>query len=179
VDRRGLLRPLGLVAWLALSLAGFVAGFLLVFQGGWFLVEALTGDADRLFDGDGGFFWVSLTAGFVLGGVGMAAGQWLLLRRHVEVGARRWIAGWALGLGTLTLLYLALHGLVPPTASEFVHNLAGGLVIGALHLPVLRRLTSRAPRWPCQPARRCRRCSSTASGTAGSRGRSSAWCSSP
>jgi hypothetical protein len=140
-------RPIGVFAWLGLSLVGFVVGFMLVFEGGWVITEVITGDAERLFDSDGWFFWLTLTTGFVLGGAGLATSQWLLLRRHVA-GPGRWIGGMALGTAILAVLYLALYDLVPLTLNEFTHNVVAGLVIGLVQLPVVRQLGDHTRRWP-------------------------------
>jgi hypothetical protein len=136
-------RSTWLLAWVGLSLVGFMAAFIAVFIGGWFVVEAITGDADGI---DGPGFWLWLTAGFTLAGAGWATAQWLLLRSHIDHGAR-WIAGGAAGFFVIAVLYLILYERVPLAANEVVHNLVGGAVMGIVQVPVVRRLTGRSRQW--------------------------------
>jgi hypothetical protein len=127
--------------WVLLSLLGFAIGSMLVFVGGWALVDTLHGDAERVLD-DGLGFFLYLTAAFTMGGVGWATGQWLLLRRRVPQ-AGRWILGGAVGFAVLTVGYFALSERVPELASEVLHNLAGGAAMALIQIPVVRRLTGR------------------------------------
>lgn len=144
-DRGVLLHRAGALAWIAASLAGWALGFALVFIGGWFIVEAITGDADRILD-DGVGFSLSLVIGFSLSAAGWAAGQWLLLRRY-GADAVRWVAGAALGFAILAVLNLVLHDRAPILVNELVHNLAAGVAMGLVQRPVLRQLTGRPRPW--------------------------------
>jgi hypothetical protein len=141
-------RRVGVLAWALASAAGFLLGFLAVFGAGIALVDALTGDVDRLFEETAWFFPAVLIGAFALGGAGLAAAQWRFLRRAIGGGAR-WVLGMTVGNAVFAALYLVLFDALPLLANEVVHNVAGGLVIGAVQLPVVRLLLAeRAPRWP-------------------------------
>jgi hypothetical protein len=138
-------------AWALASMLGFAVGFLAVFIAGTALVEAATGDAGAILDDVGWGFYIQLTLGFAVGGAGAAAGQWLVLR-HGPAGAARWVLGGFLGFAVLAILYLALYERSPVVVNEFIHNLAGGAVLGLVQLPIVRRLTGHSWQWPATTA---------------------------
>lgn len=140
-------RPSWVLAWAVASMLGFAVGFLIVFVGGYVLVEALTGDAQGILDDVGWGFYLQLTLGFALGGAGAATAQWLFLRRRVP-DAGRWVLGGFLGFAVVAIVYLVLYEQVPVVINELAHNVTGGAVLGIVQLPVVRRLTGRAWRWP-------------------------------
>jgi hypothetical protein len=148
MNRTGTLeRPIGVGAWAGLSLVGFAFGFLLVFIVGIGILDAVTGNAEQLLDDVPWTFWLTLTAAFSIGGAGLAAAQWLLLR-HYTTGAARWILGMAIGNAVLAIIYLVLYDSTPILLNEVVHNVAAGIVIGLIQLPVVLQLSPSARRWP-------------------------------
>lgn len=146
METKALRRPRWVIGWVLGSIVGFTVGSMLVFVGGWSILESVTGDADRILD-DGVGFFLYLTAAFTVGGAGLATGQWLLLRRRVPHVAGRWVLGGAAGFAIVAIGYFALYERVPELLNDVVHNLAGGVVMGAIQIPVVRRLTGRSRGW--------------------------------
>lgn len=134
-----------LLIWVVASLVAFAVGSFAVLVGGWSVVDAVTGDAERLLE-DGAGFALYLVGAFTLGGIALGFAQRLALRRRLPVG-RRWVAASAVGFAVLAGLYLVLYELVPLLVNELTHTLAAGLVLGVLQVPALRGHVSRAGRW--------------------------------
>ena len=125
--------------WLGVTLVGLT-------WAGWF------GHFPFGFAGGTGATWASVAIGVLAGalsGLGLAIGQWLILRRAYRM-STWWIAATVAGIATMHGLGdpLGDTGQVPLMSPVFVLVTAvGGLTLGALQYPLLRARLDRAEWW--------------------------------
>lgn len=131
--------------WTLASAGAWAVATVVAFTGTWFLLEAVTGSADKQLDGDL-VAGIGLTVAFAAGGAGIGAAQCLLLRNRLS-GIRSWVWSTVLGWAAVAALYSLLLDRVPVPAGEVVHSLTGGALAGLLQVQILRANAVPGTRW--------------------------------